>query len=216
MWARVHKIDRIKPLPSDDRRAIVFVEDERNVGAMQRHPALSTLVAIARILNAKKALDVKFASKGEIRYAVGMQPPVFLVDAIIHAGAAVCNSTGERVLVPAAPASVSATIDTAFAELAHQVRTNIGQVDMPTALRKTQDQHRKAPLDREANPVAYWTAVFELAALAGELSRSKGGRWVEIDETPVPFVLKFPKGELAHPAKMAQKIVEGDESSLAE
>jgi hypothetical protein len=53
-------------------------------------------------------------------------------------------------------------------------------------------------------------------ALAGELSRTKGGRWVETDETPVPFALKFPKGELAHPAKLAQKIVEGDESSLAE
>ena len=56
----------------------------------------------------------------------------------------------------------------------------------------------------------------QTAALAGELSRNKGGRWVETDETPVPFALKFPKGELAHPAKLAQKIVEGDESSLAE
>lgn len=214
MWARVHKIDRIKPLPGGG--AIVFIEDERNAGAMQRHPALSTLVAIARILNAKKALDVKFASKGEIRYAAGMQPPVFLVDAIIHAGASVCDSTGERVLMPASPAGLAATVDTAFAELAHQVRTNIGQVDMATALRKTQDQRRKAPLDKEANPAVYWTAVFELAALAGELSRSKGGRWIEIDEMPVPFALKFPKGELAHPAKLAQKIVEGDESSLAE
>jgi hypothetical protein len=87
---------------------------------------------------------------------------------------------------------------------------------MAIALKKTQEQRRKSPLDREANPAGYWTAVFELAALAGELSRTKGGRWVETDETPVPFALKFPKGELAHPAKLAQKIVEGDESSLAE
>lgn len=183
---------------------------------MQRLPSLTTLIAIARILNAKKALDVKFSGKGELRYAVGMQPPLFLSDAITRAGASIVDSTGEKVLMPASPGGLSSIIDTAFAELAHQVRGNIGAADMLTALRKTQDQRRKSPLDREANPALYWTAVFELTALAGELSRNKGGRWVETDETPVPFALKFPKGEIAHPAKLAQKIVEGDESSLAE
>lgn len=194
----------------------MLVEDERTAAAMQRLPSLTTLVAIARILNAKKALDVKFAGKGELRYAVGMQPPLFLSDAITRSGAAIVDSTGEKILMAPSPGGLSSIIDTAFAELAHQVRGNIGAADMATALRKTQDQRRKSPLDREANPVAYWTAVFELAALAGELSRTKGGRWIETDETPVPFALKFPKGEIAHPAKLAQKIVEGDESSLAE
>ncbi len=185
---------------------------------MERLPSLTTLIAVARILNAKKALDVKFGGKGEIRYAVGIQPPLFLGDAIIRAGASVVDSTGEKILMPPAPGGLSSIIDTAFAELAHQVRGNIGAADMTVALRKTQDTRRKSPLDREANPAAYWTAVFELTALAGELSRNKGGRWVETSglDTPVPFALKFPKGEVAHPPKLAQKIVEGDESSLAD
>jgi len=51
--------------------------------------------------------------------------------------------------------------------------------------------------------------VFELAALAGELSRSRGGRWIETTEMPVPFAIKFADGGLANPAKLAQKIVEG-------
>jgi hypothetical protein len=214
VWARVHKVDRIKPQPGGS--AIVLVEDERSAAQMQRLPALTTLVAIARILNAKKALDVKFSGKGQIRYAVGITPPLFLSDAVIRAGASVVDSTGEKVLLPASPGGLSSIIDTAFAELAHQARGNIGAADMAIALKKTQEQRRKTPLDREAAPDKYWTAVFELTALAGELSRNKGGRWVETDETPVPFALKFPKGELAHPAKLAQKIVEGDESSLAE
>jgi hypothetical protein len=64
----------------------------------------------------------------------------------------------------------------------------------------------------------YWPAVFELAALAGEMSRARGGQWVEIREMPVPFALKFPDtAALAHPTVLAQKIVEGTdtEGSLA-
>jgi hypothetical protein len=115
VWARVHKVDRIKPQVGGS--AIVLVEDERSAAQMQRLPSLTTLVAIARILNAKKALDVKFGGKGQIRYAVGITPPLFLSDAVIRAGAAVVDSTGEKVLLPASPGGLSSIIDTAFADL---------------------------------------------------------------------------------------------------
>jgi hypothetical protein len=189
----------------------VLVEDERNAAAMARLPSLSTLVAIARILNGRRALEARYGGKGEIRYAVIAQPPTFLTDAIVRAGAAVVDAGGDRVILPASPASLSAIVDSAFAELAHHVRTSVGAHDMITALRATEKIRRAAPLDREAKPALYWTAVFELAALAGELSRAKGGRWIETAEMPVPFALKFPGGELAMPAKLAQKIVEGGE-----
>ena len=39
MWARVHKVDRIRPQP--DGRTIILVEDERNAAGMSLHPALS-------------------------------------------------------------------------------------------------------------------------------------------------------------------------------
>ncbi len=203
----MHKIDRIRPLPGGG--AVVLVEDERKAAAMMRVPSLSVLIAIARILNARRVLDTRYGGKGEVRYAAAASPPPPLLDAIVRAGASVSDGSGERVTVPAAPAGLSAVIDHTFAELAHHVRTGSMSPDMGTALRATEAARRKAPLDREANPAGYWTAVLELAALAGELSRGKGGRWVETTELPVPFAIRFPGGEVAAPAKLAQRIVEG-------
>jgi len=207
MWARVHKIDRIRPQPGGG--AIVVVEDDRNAVAMERVPGLSTLCAVARVLNARRLLEARFGGKGEVRYATITSPPTFLVDAITRAGASLCDSTGERVVVTPAPAAISPIIDSAFAQLAHHVRTNAGAPDMVTAIRMLEVTRRKAPINRETSPAAYWTAVFELAALAGELSRSRGGRWIETTELPVPFAIKFATGELAMPTKLAQQIVEG-------
>ena len=52
MWARVHKIDRIRPQPGGG--AIVLVEDERSAAAMARVPSLSVVIAVARVLNARR------------------------------------------------------------------------------------------------------------------------------------------------------------------
>jgi hypothetical protein len=212
MWARVHKVDRIRPT---DKGGIVIVEDERATAQMQRVPSLSTLVAIARVLSARRALELKYGGNGEVRYATSAHLPSFLSEAITRAGAAIADATGDRIRQPAAPAGVAALIDVAFAELAHHVRGAIGVPDVATALEKTEQRRRAAPLDKDKEPEKYWTAVFELAALAGELSRKRGARWVETTDLPVPFAVRFPDTTaLAHPTVIAQKIVEGggDES----
>lgn len=207
MWARVHKIDRTRPQP--DGGAVIVIEDERNAVAMSRIPGLSTVVAVARVLNARRVLDTRCNGKGEVRYAAAANPPSFLLDAIVRAGAAVTDSTGERVKVPAAPASVSAVVDGAMAELAHYVRANVNASTIKEALDRVEANRRKAPLDRDTNPAAYWTAVFELVALAGELSRPHGGMWIETRDMPVPFAIRVASGKLAMPAKAAMRIVEG-------
>jgi hypothetical protein len=83
---------------------------------------------------------------------------------------------------------------------------------MPAALRATEERRRKAPIEVDAQPAMYWTAVFELTALAGELSRSRGGRWFEVPEMPVPFAIRLASGEIARPARLAQRLVAGQES----
>ncbi len=214
MWARVHKLDRVRPQPGGG--AIILIEDERNAAQMQRIPSLSTLIATARVLAARRALDTKFDGKGEVRYATSAAVPSFLSDAITRAGAAIAQRDGEHVVVPAHPAGVAAQIDVAFSELAHYVRGNIGIVDVETALRQLEKQRRASPLDRDQQPEPYWRAVFELAALAGEQSRRRGGRWIETTELPVPFALKLADGAVARPTVVAQKIVEGgDAETLA-
>ena len=211
MWARVDKVDRIRPQPGGG--AVVLVEDERSAAAMARIPSLSTLIAIARILDARRVLELKYRGSGEVRYAAASSPPMFLVDAITRAGAHITDRAADRVTIPAAPASVSSTVDLAFSELAHHVRTSIGTaVTMPAALRTTEERRRKAPIDVDAQPAIFWTAVFELTALAGELSRSRGGRWIDVPEMPVPFAIRLASGELARPARLAQRIVAGQES----
>ncbi|MEO8700255.1 MAG: hypothetical protein ABI867_09430 [Kofleriaceae bacterium] len=215
MWARVHKIDRIRPQPNGG--AIVLVEDERTTASMARVPGLSTIVAISRILNARRVLAAKYAGKGEIRYAALASPPPFLAEAISRAGAHLADGNGERIVVPATPGSVASVVDAAFAELAYYAKSNIGNaVDMANALRATETMRRKSPLDRDTHPAQYWTAVLELAALAGELSRARGGRWVETTEMPVPFAIQFPESKHANPVKLAMRIVDGgEEESLA-
>jgi len=176
---------------------------------MSRVAGLSTVVAVARVLNARRVLDAKFHGKGEVRYASAANLPSFLLEAVARAGGVVTDSTGERVKVPAAPAAVSSVIDNAMAELAHHVRTNVNAATVKEALDKVEATCRNAPLDRESNPTAYWTAVFELAALAGELSRPHGGMWIETKEMPVPFAIRVASGKVALPTKAAMRIVEG-------
>lgn len=207
MWARVHKIDRVKPLAKGG--AIVFVEDERNAGHMSRVPSLTVLIAIARVLNAKRLLEAKYNGIGEVRYATNANPPSFLSEAIARSGAILCDRDGETIKAPAAPASVASTIDMAFAEFAYYTRGNVAATDIIGALRVLEERRRKTPLKKDDNAVVYWTSVFELAALAGELSRGRGGRWIDTKELPVPYAIKFTEGGVATPTKLAQQIVEG-------
>ena len=206
MWARVHKIDRVRPLPTGG--AVVFIDDERGGPVIARVPSLSTLIAVARTLNARRLLEVKYGGRGEIHYAMAATvPPAFLLEAVTRAGAAVTNATGERTIMPAAVASISSYIDHAFAELAHHVRTGMQKPDMVSALHTLEPRRRASPLDKDAQPAAYWTAVFELAALAGEIARQKRGVWTETKDMPVPFAIRIGT-ELAYPAKRAIAIVE--------
>ena len=105
---------------------MILIEDERSQSQMQRVPALSTLVAIARVLSARRALDAKFGGKGEVRYATSTVVPSFLSEAITRAGASIAERDGEKIKVPASPAGVSALIDVAFSDLAHHVRSAFG------------------------------------------------------------------------------------------
>ncbi len=211
MWARVHKVDRIRPQANGG--AIILIEDERSALQMQRIPPLSLLIAVARVLDAKQVLDAKYGGKGEVRYATSAAVPSFMSEAIARAGAAISSRDGEKITAAPQPASVASLVDVAFSELAHQTRGNIGGSDMANTLRQIEKSRKAKPLDKEVDIATYWPAVFELAALASELARARGGRWIDIRDMPVPFALKFPdSADLARPTIAAQRIVEGKEA----
>jgi hypothetical protein len=215
MWARVHKLDRVKPLANGG--AIIVIEDERSLQQLQRVLPMSMLIAMARVLGAKRALEAKYDGKGEVRYATSAKLPSELSEAITKAGASIAERDADwTIRIPAQAAGVAALIDVAFSQLAHHVRGGIGVIDMGAALKQLEQRRRAAPLDRETQPELYWPAVFELAALAGEQSRPLGGRWIDTRDLPVPFALKLADGKTARPTEVAQKIVEGaDDDTLA-
>jgi len=207
VWARVHKLDKVKAQPGGG--AIILIEDERSTPNMNRNPALSTLIAIARVIAGRRALEAKFDGKGEVRYAAAATLPSFLSEAVARAGASIVASDGERMIVPAALSGVAALIDVAFADLAHYVRTALGVTEFSVALERSEAKRRASPLDKDKQPEQYWPAVLELAALAGERTRRHGGRWIDTRDLPLPFALKLADGAIAHPTVVAQKIVEG-------
>jgi hypothetical protein len=209
MWASVHKIDRVRPQPNGG--AIVIIEDDRKKIAMARVPGLSTLIAVARVLNGRRLLELKYAGKGEVRYAANASLPDFLFEAVHRAGAAVSDLSGDKIVLPANPSGIASVIDMAFSSLAHETRAVAGCTEIDIALRKLEGERRKAPLVRDVDPLRYWTSVFELASLAGELWRPRGGRWVDTRDTPVPFAIKLPDNAIAKPAKLAQRIVDGED-----
>ncbi len=214
MWARVHKIDRIRPLPGGG--ASILVEDERTVAQVHWALAMSTLIAIARVLDARQVLDAKYAGKGEVRYVAPAGVASSFMEAVARAGAHVVERERERVAMAAQPGSLDALVDTLFSELAQHTKVHLGAADLAAALQQLEAARAKTPLDREAAPQLYWPAVFELAAVAGALSRRRKARWVEVREMPVPFALRFPDSPaLARPFAVAQKIVEGQPAAAA-
>ena len=111
MWARVHKVDRVRPQPNGG--AIILIEDERGVPMMTRVPSLSTLTAIARVLDAKQVLEAKYDGKGE----VGTRPRRRCRASWrrrCRARARISDRTGETIVQMAQPASVEATVDVAI------------------------------------------------------------------------------------------------------
>jgi len=213
MWARLHKIDKVRPQPNGG--AIVIIEDERTAGNMQRVSSLSALVAIARVLSGFRVLDAKFGGKGEVRYATWANVPSVMSEAITRAGGSVATGDGATIRIPPQRTSIESTIDVAFAELATHVRSALGISELDKALERLEAQRRAAPLDKDAQPEKYWTAVLEIAALAGEQSRRKNGRWIDTKDMPLPFAIRYPDGAMSRPTQVAEKIVSGAEDKPA-
>ena len=207
-WADLDKLAVARP--RDDGRATLVVRDDRTLDVIVETRALSTVVAICRVLRARHVIAQKHDGRGVVIYAVATAPPPFLVAAVTAAGGALFD--GAREHVASAPPPTTVQLDAAFCDLATVVRRRVGVRSFSDALDVLESElRRRTP----SEPGAQWRAVFELAALAGELLRAdRPGRWIEAPADRVPVALDRGKREIVFPGKLARAIVDGGGESM--
>jgi hypothetical protein len=209
-WADLDKLAVAKPRP--DGRATLIARDDRSTDAITEARHLSTVIAIARVVRGRFAIDARHDGRGLVIYSVREAPPAFLVDAVSAAGGIVFD--GSREHANKSPLATTVQLDAAFSDLASAVRRRLKVSSIGDALDVLEHHVRRRAIAKD-DVVATWTAIAELAALAGELIRAHHpARWIEAGNERFPLGLDLGKGEIAFPGKLAQVIVDGGAGSL--
>ncbi|MDB4961646.1 MAG: hypothetical protein JWP01_1645 [Myxococcales bacterium] len=209
-WADLDKLALARPRP--DGRATLIARDDRSAEAITEARHLSTVIAIARVVRGTFAIEERHGGHGLVIYSVREHPPAFLVDAVSAAGGVVFD--GSREHTTRSPLATTVQLDAAFSDLASAVRRRLKVGSIGDALDVLEHHVRRRAIPKD-DAVATWTAVSELAALAGELIRAdRPARWRAAGNERFPLALDLGKGEIAFPGKLAQAIVEGAAGSL--
>ncbi|MCW5803033.1 MAG: hypothetical protein KIT31_11660 [Deltaproteobacteria bacterium] len=210
-WA---DLDRLAAKARPDGGATLVVRDDRTPDRMLEQKHLSIVVAISRVVRGRRVLAERHDGRGAVVYATRGRPPEFLIAAVTAAGGVVFDGVREH--SAHAPLAATVQLDAAFTDLASAVRRRLGAKSFRVALDTLEYDVRGRPPDR-ADPEAWWAAIIELAALAGECVRERrGARWTEAPAERLPLALDLGKGGLVFPGRLAQAIVEGGGGSMTE
>lgn len=209
-WADLDKVSVGKP--RSDGRATLVIRDERATSAMLEARPLSTVIAISRVIRARAAIDGRYEGRGVVIYNCPEAPPAFLVDAVSAAGGVVFAAGRDHVNRAALATSVQ--LDGAFVDLATSVRRRFKVGNAGDALDVLEHHLRRRPIAKD-DPVAWWTLMFELAALTGELVRAdRPARWIAMPTQPLPVALELGAAGTVIPGRMAQTLLEGGAGSM--
>jgi hypothetical protein len=209
-------IDKIDLAARVDGRPIAVQTDHRARAEIEAEPELSTLYAMARVLNARTHLHEGGHADAIVHYAVDHEPPPLLREALGAVGGLLELKKRVEALGDGSEEVAGDLADRMFTALADRVKLRVGSRDVAIALRMLEDQTFADPPSRDDEP-AYWQRVLELAALAGELLRAKyPGRWVQTDRSLVPFGFQVQSGAaVMFPTNRAQRVIEdGPDESL--
>lgn len=208
-WADLDKLAVARPRP--DGRATLIAVDDRTTDAIAEARALSTLVAICRVTRGRQVIADRHEGRGVVVYSTREAPPDFIVEAVTAAGGVVFDGTREHTAT--APRATTVLLDEAFFDLATRVRRRLGARGFAGTLEVLEDEIRRCPL---IEPTARWTAILELAAVAGELARADGGgTWVTAPTEALPVALTRGARGTLRPYTAAALLVDRSEGSLA-
>jgi hypothetical protein len=204
-------IDRVDVVGETPEGALLVQTDHRSVSEIEQEPELSVLFALARILNAQHIAKAKQLKVAAIVYTPILGAPPFLVDALGTVGAHLEDMTTMQRTRLSSDRDPAELADHMFTALAAVVCERVGADGPEQALAFVEDDHGAAygAAPDEDNEIAYWTTVFELMALTGEIIRARaGGSWVVADHGSVPFGFKLPTGSVLLPGNRAQRCLD--------
>jgi hypothetical protein len=208
-WADLDRLAAARP--GADGAARLVVRDDRPARDVIEMVPVSTVIAIARVIRARRVLAERHGGNGTVIYAAA-DPPAFLVDAVTAAGGVVFDGARER--VAAAPRVLTMQLDAAFLDLATVVRRRVKARTFADAIELREHELRLRPVDA-ADAGARWIAIAELAALAGEVVRERrAARWIDDGAHRFPLALDLGKGARLAPGGKAQEIVDGGAGSM--
>lgn len=222
MYCSLDKIDFVAHV---DERPVAVQVDHRTHDEIAADRALSTLFALARVLNARDHLATEGVPEAAVHYVVVERPPPEMCAALAAAGATLEHADDmfpREQLGGMCLATAGTLADAAFASVARAAAVRMGTRDLAVALRMLEDQTLASPPTRD-DEATYWSRILELAALAGEVLRAKHpvvGRWVHSDRALIPFGFQLERPEshnatLVFPTNRAQRLVdEGGADSL--
>jgi len=174
MFGSLESVDVVVQDPETGRRRF-FQTDHRTAEEIRQQEEISILFALTRVLSAR---GLGTPQEVEVGYVCFEPPPEFLRHAVASAGGTMAVHEGPSLPYHGPLSQPEDLADGAFRRLAERVLRERGAALTESALEDLQFAHAQAP-DHEEDEPGYWTRVAELAALAGELLRTKwGGRWI--------------------------------------
>ena len=201
-------IDRIDMEGEIDGKTMAVQTDHRRPDEIEATPEISVLFALARVINARHTSKANKLELAGVVYAPMLPPPAFLVDALTTVGALLENmETMERrqLVQKGDPAELT---DRTFTRLAARACARL-DADERDAIAALEEELSGGFEPDEENEIEYWTAVFELMALTGEVIRERlGGSWVVTDHGSVPFGFQVKDGSILLPGNRAQRSLE--------
>jgi len=196
MFSSLDRIDLVTLDPATGKKAF-HQTDHRSAAEVQQEAEISTLFALTRVLNARQLGE----QEGGVRvlYVCFERPPDLLQRAVVAAGGRLQISDQDLIYEGVLDTSEDLA-DEAFRKLARRVlRARELPLEESTLVALERD-YLGAP-GPEDDEIGHWTRVVELAAVAGELLRSKcGGRWIEVQGmATLPFIFHLAPGGDASP-----------------
>lgn len=187
MYSSLLKVDIVL---DEKGRAVLVQTDHRDRAEVERELELSVIFALTRLLSPLRSDEWKGAS---VRYvAIGELHPTL---------ATVIASTGQAAESSGKPFDLSGVTKRAPADLANDAFVGLAakviareRISLDAeGLAAFEARIAAAPPKVEEDEIAYWTTVAELAAVTGEVLRSKhGGRWTDDarNMSEIPFLFE--------------------------